>query len=41
MAQIDLEKCVTYGKLKGIRESKGSTNTEVYDFTGNSVVSFE
>ena len=41
MSQIDLEKCVTYGKLKGIRETKGSTNSEVYDFTGNSVVSFE
>lgn len=41
MAVIDLAKCVTYGKLKGVRETKGSTNAQTYDLTGNAEVSFE
>lgn len=41
MAIIDLEKCVTYGKLKGVRETKGSTSSQTYDLTGNAEVSFE
>lgn len=41
MAVIDLEKCVTYGKLKGIRQEKTVSGSQTFNLTGNAEVSFE
>lgn len=40
MAVIDLEKCVTYGKLKAVRQEKTVSGSQTFILTGNAEVSF-